>query len=37
MKKKCIRLLVCAAMAALVFTVSAVPALAAANVAGAIE
>lgn len=37
MKKKCIRLLVCAAIAALVFTVSAVPALAAANVAGAIE
>lgn len=37
MKKKCIRLLVCAAIAALVFTASAVPALAAANVAGAIE
>lgn len=37
MKKKWTRLLVCAAMVALVFTVSAVPAFAAGDVAGAIE
>lgn len=37
MKKKWTRLLVCTAMAALVFTVSAVPAFAAGDVAGAIE
>ena len=37
MKKKWTRLLVCAAMMALVFTVSAVPAFAAGDVAGAIE
>ena len=37
MKKKWIRLLVCAAMVALIFTVSAVPAFAAGDVAGAIE
>ncbi len=37
MKKKWTRLLVCTAMVALVFTVSAVPAFAAGDVAGAIE
>lgn len=37
MKKKWTRLLVCAAMVALIFTVSAVPAFAAGDVAGAIE
>ena len=37
MKKKWTRLLVCVAMVALVFTVSAVPAFAAGDVAGAIE
>lgn len=37
MKKKWTRLLVCATMVALVFTVSAVPAFAAGDVAGAIE
>lgn len=37
MKKKWTRLLVCAAMVALVFTISAVPAFAAGDVAGAIE
>lgn len=37
MKKKWTRLLVCAALVALVFTVSAMPAFAAGNVAGAIE
>lgn len=37
MKKKWTRLLVCAAMVALVFTVSAVPAFAAGDVATAIE
>ena len=37
MKKKWTRLLVCAAIVALVFTVSAVPAFAAGDVAGAIE
>lgn len=37
MQKKWTRLLVCAALAALVFTVSAVPALAAGDVAAAIE
>ena len=37
MKKKWTRLLVCAAMVALVFTMSAVPAFAAGDVAGAIE
>lgn len=37
MKKKWTRLLVCAAMVALVFTVSAVPVFAAGDVAGAIE
>jgi len=37
MKKKWTRLLVCAAMVALVFMVSAVPAFAAGDVAGAIE
>lgn len=37
MKKKWTRLLVCAAMVALVFTVSAVPDFAAGDVAGAIE
>ena len=37
MQKKWTRLLVCAAMVALVFTVSAVPAFAAGDVAGAIE
>ncbi len=37
MKKKWTRLLVCAAMVALVFTASAVPAFAAGDVAGAIE
>lgn len=37
MKRKWTRLLVCAAMVALVFTVSAVPAFAAGDVAGAIE
>lgn len=37
MKKKWTRVLVCAAMVALVFTVSAVPAFAAGDVAGAIE
>lgn len=37
MKKKWTRLLVCAAMVALVFTVSTIPAFAAGDVAGAIE
>lgn len=37
MKKKWTRLLVCAAMVALVFSVSAIPAFAAGDVAGAIE
>ncbi|MCI9448965.1 MAG: DUF3852 family protein [Clostridiales bacterium] len=37
MKKKWTRMLVCAAMVALIFTVSAVPAFAAGDVAGAIE
>lgn len=37
MKKKWTRMLVCAAMLALIFTVSAVPAFAAGDVAGAIE
>lgn len=37
MKKKWTRILVCAAMVALIFTVSAVPAFAAGDVAGAIE
>ncbi len=37
MEKKWTRLLVCAAMVALIFTVSAVPAFAAGDVAGAIE
>ena len=37
MKKKWTRLFVCAAMVALVFTMSAVPAFAAGDVAGAIE
>lgn len=37
MKKKWTRLLICAAMVALVFTASAVPAFAAGDVAGAIE
>lgn len=37
MKKKWTRLLVCTAMVALIFTVSAVPAFAAGDVAGAIE
>lgn len=37
MKKKWTRLLVCAALVALVFTVSAMPAFAAGDVAGAIE
>ena len=37
MKKKWTRLLVCATLVALIFTVSAVPAFAAGDVAGAIE
>lgn len=37
MNKKWTRILVCAAMVALIFTVSAVPAFAAGDVAGAIE
>lgn len=37
MKRKWTRMLVCAVMAALIFTVSAVPAFAAGDVAGAIE
>lgn len=37
MKKKWTRMLVCAAMLALIFTVSAMPAFAAGDVAGAIE
>ncbi len=37
MKKKWTRMLVCVAMVALIFTVSAVPAFAAGDVAGAIE
>lgn len=37
MKKKWIKLLVCSVMAALIFTVSAVPAFAAGDVAGAIQ
>lgn len=37
MKKKWTRMLVCAAMVALIFTVSAMPAFAAGDVAGAIE
>lgn len=37
MKKKWTRMLVCAVMVALIFTVSAVPAFAAGDVAGAIE
>ena len=37
MKKKWTRMLVCAALVALIFTVSAVPAFAAGDVAGAIE